>query len=139
MSYHEWKREASIPQILFGLYLPYRKPESPVARFLWRRRVWVEVTFALSMLEPWERFLVMFVMYATILLLAAASVLYLPQYLSFLYSRASYYLFGSDAVAIDSLGRLKDAASWGLNASIANVNSLGSTLVSLGRSSATEL
>ena len=58
MSYAEWKREPTIPQVLFGLHLPYRPPRSLVGKFLWRRRVWVEVTFALSMLEPWEKFLV---------------------------------------------------------------------------------
>lgn len=58
MSYHEWKREATIPQILFGLHCPYGKPSSPIARFFWRRRIWIEATFALSMMEPWERFIV---------------------------------------------------------------------------------
>ncbi|KAI0666419.1 hypothetical protein C8Q78DRAFT_984196 [Trametes maxima] len=130
MSYAEWKRETTIPQILFGLQLPYRKPDSPLARFLWRRRVWVEVTFALSMLEPWEKFLVMFVMYAALLLMGTAGVLYLPHHLAFLRARAAYYLFGSDSPAAvsDSLVRLKDAAAWGLNASIENVSSISSTL-----------
>ena len=58
MSYAEWKREPTITQVLFGLQLPYRPPRSLIGTFLWRRRVWVEVTFALSMLEPWEKFLV---------------------------------------------------------------------------------
>ena len=58
MSYAEWKREPTTAQVLFGLQLPYRPPRSPLAHFVWRRRVWVEVTFALSMLEPWEKFLV---------------------------------------------------------------------------------
>ncbi len=58
MSYAEWKREPTLMQVLFGLQLPYRPPRSFLGKFLWRRRVWVEVTFALSMLEPWEKFLV---------------------------------------------------------------------------------
>ncbi|KAI0354045.1 hypothetical protein OH77DRAFT_1367934, partial [Trametes cingulata] len=115
MSYHEWKRETTLTQILFGLQLPYRKPESPIARFIWRRRVWVECTFALSMLEPWEKFLVMFVMYTTMILLTTAGFLYLPQRLAVLQGRAAYYLFGSDAAAStfvsDSLFHLKDVAS----------------------------
>ena len=58
MSYQEWKREPTTTQVLFGLQLPYRPPRSLLGKFFWRQRVWVEVTFALSMLEPWEKFLV---------------------------------------------------------------------------------
>ncbi|EIW60067.1 uncharacterized protein TRAVEDRAFT_119988 [Trametes versicolor FP-101664 SS1] len=112
MSYPEWKREATIPQILFGLRCPYGKPSSPVARFFWRRRIWIEATFALSMMEPWERFIVMYVVYAILLALAFAAFFYLPHHLSFLHGRAAYYLYGSDAAgAADSLIRLRDAAS----------------------------
>lgn len=132
MSYPEWKREATIPQILFGLRCPYGKPSSPVARFFWRRRIWIEATFALSMMEPWERFIVseyrmqvcpsshsdcprtstVYVVYAILLALAFAAFFYLPHHLSFLHGRAAYYLYGSDAAgAADSLIRLRDAAS----------------------------
>ena len=58
MSYAEWKREPTLWQTFFGLQLPYRPPRSAIGKFFWRRRLWVEVTFALSMLEPWEKFLV---------------------------------------------------------------------------------
>ena len=58
MSYAEWKHEPTTMQVLFRLHLPYRPPRSLLGRFLWRQRLWVEVTFALSMLEPWEKFLV---------------------------------------------------------------------------------
>ncbi|RPD56569.1 hypothetical protein L227DRAFT_465544, partial [Lentinus tigrinus ALCF2SS1-6] len=96
MSYAEWKREPTIAQIVFGLHLPYSPPRSVVGKFLWRRRVWVEVTFALSMLEPWEKFLVMVVMYLTLGLLLTGMYLYLPHHLAFLSARAAYYLFGRD-------------------------------------------
>lgn len=70
-------------------------------------------------------------MYAILLALAFAGFFYLPHHLSFLYARAEYYLYGSDAAgAADSLLRLKDAASWGLNASIENVSSFGSKVLS---------
>ncbi|KAJ1309949.1 hypothetical protein OPQ81_006708 [Rhizoctonia solani] len=36
-----------------------RTPSSAVKRFLWRRQIWFESTFALSMLEPWEKMLIM--------------------------------------------------------------------------------
>lgn len=31
------------------------KSGSPVRIFLWKKRVWFESTFALSVMEPWER------------------------------------------------------------------------------------
>jgi hypothetical protein len=34
-----------------------RRPSSKLGVFLWRRRMWFESTFVLSMLEPWEKFL----------------------------------------------------------------------------------
>ena len=33
------------------------KPEGAIAQFFWRWRIWFESTFALSMLEPWEKIL----------------------------------------------------------------------------------
>ncbi|KAI1792222.1 hypothetical protein LXA43DRAFT_349852 [Ganoderma leucocontextum] len=62
MSYAEWKREPTTTEVLFRLQLPYRPPRSLIGKFLWRWRIWVEVTFALSMLEPWEKFLVIYLM-----------------------------------------------------------------------------
>lgn len=38
--------------------LQNRPPKGAVARWLWKKRIWVESTFALSMLEPWEKILV---------------------------------------------------------------------------------
>ncbi len=58
MSQAEWKREPTTMQVLCGPQLPYRPPRSLVGKFLWRARVWLEVTFALSMLQPWEKVLV---------------------------------------------------------------------------------
>jgi hypothetical protein len=31
------------------------KSGSPVRKFAWRKRVWFESTFGLSVMEPWER------------------------------------------------------------------------------------
>ena len=31
-----------------------RPPNSPVARFFWEWKIWVDGTFVNSMLEPWE-------------------------------------------------------------------------------------
>jgi hypothetical protein len=35
----------------------YRAPSSPIAYFFWRIKMWFEATFALSMLERWEKVL----------------------------------------------------------------------------------
>lgn len=55
ISYGEWTRETSTWDIFFRLQLPYRAPRSKFAAFLWRRRLWIETTFALTMMEPWEK------------------------------------------------------------------------------------
>ena len=75
-------------------------------------------------------------MYAALILLTIGCVLYLPQHLSFLHARAAYYFFGVDpsSALSDSLSsRIKDAASRGLNASLANVSLLGSSIAGLNR------
>ncbi|KAF8960646.1 hypothetical protein BDZ97DRAFT_1832923 [Flammula alnicola] len=73
-----------------------RKPTSKLGIFLWRRRMWFESTFVLSMLEPWEKILLL-TMFALLLFLVFTGVLkYLPQHLVFLRRRATYYLWGQE-------------------------------------------
>ena len=36
----------------------YAAPKSGLGKFLWRKKMWVESTFALTMLERWEKILV---------------------------------------------------------------------------------
>ncbi|TBU28173.1 hypothetical protein BD311DRAFT_663929 [Dichomitus squalens] len=133
MSYQEWKREPTTAQVLFGLQLPYRPPRSLVGRFFWRQRLWVEVTFALSMLEPWERFLVMVVFYLTLGLLLTGMTLYLPHHLAQMQTRAAYYLFGRDGVSTyASLGTSgADLFRSAVNSSLASIASAGSYTASL--------
>ena len=35
-----------------------KRPKSKVAIFFWRRRIWLESTFALTIYEPWEKVIV---------------------------------------------------------------------------------
>lgn len=118
-AYASWKREPTTADVLFGLALPYRPPRSWLGAFIWRRRVWLETTFALSMLENWEKgflscvplffFLFSFfffsfpptdtpltviVSYALFTLVLTATYLYLPHHILFLRERAAYYLLG---------------------------------------------
>lgn len=51
----DWKRTPTAAAALFGIELPYRPPKQPLAAFLWRRRMWLETTIGLSLLEPWEK------------------------------------------------------------------------------------
>ncbi|KAM5543854.1 hypothetical protein V8D89_002471 [Ganoderma adspersum] len=123
MSYAEWKREPTTMETLFRLQLPYRPPRSFIGKFLWRRRVWVEVTFALSMLEPWEKFLVLVVMYLALGLLLMATTLYLPHHVELMSARAAYYLFGRDAAS--SVGFAGDLFRGAVNASLSSIASAG--------------
>jgi hypothetical protein len=50
-----WKTTPSTAAVLVGVEMPYRPPRSPAAALLWRRRVWLETTLGLSLLEPWEK------------------------------------------------------------------------------------
>ncbi|EPS98474.1 hypothetical protein FOMPIDRAFT_1105858, partial [Fomitopsis schrenkii] len=96
MSYGEWKRETSAWDILFRLHLPYRAPRSKFAAFLWRRRLWVEATFALSMMEPWEKVVVACVFWLLMALFLTGVYLYFPHHVRYVCSRARYYLSGRE-------------------------------------------
>ncbi|QRW00612.1 hypothetical protein RhiJN_28630 [Ceratobasidium sp. AG-Ba] len=72
-----------------------RTPSSAIRRFLWRRQIWFESTFALSMLEPWEKFLLMGVMLFVSTLALVGSVRYLPNHVSIISRRALFYLHGA--------------------------------------------
>jgi hypothetical protein len=49
----------TLRQVLFSLHTPYVPPRaSPIAMFAWRQRIWVESTFGLVSMEPWEKIIV---------------------------------------------------------------------------------
>lgn len=91
----------------------YASPKSNLGKFLWRKKMWVESTFALTMLERWEKILVGQLLKITIafsyahmclvalfvfvwFLFVAGATTYLPQHLKFLTRRARYYLLGNE-------------------------------------------
>lgn len=46
-------------QVLFSPHTPYVPPQaSPIAMFAWKQRIWIESTFGLVAMEPWEKYLV---------------------------------------------------------------------------------
>nr|GAT58893.1 predicted protein [Mycena chlorophos] len=73
-----------------------RKPDGAVAEFLWRRRMWFETTFVLSMLEPWEKIMLLTIFAVLFILVCSGIVLYLPQHMSVMKGRAIYYLWGAE-------------------------------------------
>ncbi|KIY69541.1 hypothetical protein CYLTODRAFT_372520 [Cylindrobasidium torrendii FP15055 ss-10] len=75
-----------------------RKPQSnsAVVQYLWRWRMWLETTFAISMLEPWEKWLVCIVVFTSAFLFWLGSVRYIPRGIVTMYSHAVYYLSGQE-------------------------------------------
>ncbi|KAH0579051.1 hypothetical protein H2248_003210 [Termitomyces sp. 'cryptogamus'] len=73
-----------------------RKPQSPIAIFFWRRRIWFESTFVSSMLEPWEKILLLTILFASVVLVVTGIYKYLPQQIFLIRRRAIYYLWGQE-------------------------------------------
>ncbi|CCO28843.1 hypothetical protein RSOLAG1IB_00516 [Rhizoctonia solani AG-1 IB] len=70
------------------------KSRSPARKLLWRKRVWFESTFGLSVMEPWERFMVLTLFFAAWALLTVACYRTLPSTLQFWSERTMFYLHG---------------------------------------------
>ncbi|KAJ7254632.1 hypothetical protein B0H12DRAFT_972904, partial [Mycena haematopus] len=73
-----------------------RPTSSKLAVVLWRGRMWFESTFALSMLEPWEKILLITIFVALFTLVCSGIVTYFPQHLVVMQRRAVYYLWGQE-------------------------------------------
>ncbi|CAG7850221.1 SubName: Full=Uncharacterized protein {ECO:0000313/EMBL:CCA74301.1} [Serendipita indica DSM 11827] len=76
--------------------LRYPIPQSTLGRIIWRKWMWVEATFALSMLERWEKILVVIFFFLALVLFVAGTTRYLPHHLLFLTRRARFYLLGNE-------------------------------------------
>ncbi|KAF9042892.1 hypothetical protein BJ165DRAFT_1312883, partial [Panaeolus papilionaceus] len=72
------------------------RPTSRMGLFFWRRRMWFESTFVLSMLEPWEKVLLLTIFALLFVLISTAIFKYMPHHLLFLRRRAIYYLWGQE-------------------------------------------
>ncbi|KAJ3820605.1 hypothetical protein EV361DRAFT_906953 [Lentinula raphanica] len=102
------------------------KSQSKVAYLIWRVHMWIEGTFSLAMLEPWEKLLlcmschplpqrvsemqevsnliltpsirrIVIIFLTTFILLTTGIVRYLPHHISVMKGRAMYYLWGSES------------------------------------------
>ncbi|THH16311.1 hypothetical protein EW146_g4310 [Bondarzewia mesenterica] len=101
-SSHHVHHEDSVPLTsLFAIELaPYKPPSSHLGAFLWRKRVWLEVTFGVSVLEPWEKILYITVLTVLSSLFGIWIYKYLPHQLSTTYARARYYVSGQEHQAL---------------------------------------
>ncbi|QRW00611.1 hypothetical protein RhiJN_28629 [Ceratobasidium sp. AG-Ba] len=87
------------------------KSKSPVRKFLWRKRVWFESTFALSVMEPWERTMVLIVFFIIWALTAIAAYRALPGTLHFWTKRMDFYLHGNETTRLSSFADMSIAHS----------------------------
>ncbi|KAJ3517580.1 hypothetical protein NMY22_g13935 [Coprinellus aureogranulatus] len=73
-----------------------RKPEGMVSVWVWRWRMWFEATFVLSMLEPWEKIMMVCIFLVMSALCTYTVITYLPHHLTLMKRRATYYLVGQE-------------------------------------------
>ncbi|KAI0828543.1 hypothetical protein BC628DRAFT_1363185 [Trametes gibbosa] len=99
-SLEDWKRVPTTASTLFGVDLPYRPPKSAVGAFIWRRRIWIETTWGLSVLEPWEKLLVLAIFYLLTTLVFTGVYKLLPQQGPLVYARMLYYVFGHETKGV---------------------------------------
>ncbi|KAJ3863720.1 hypothetical protein EV359DRAFT_64577 [Lentinula novae-zelandiae] len=74
----------------------FRAPDKSQSKFLyllWRIRMWVEGTFGLAVLEPWEKALLLVIFLITSILLVTGIIRFLPQHMLDVKGRVVYYLF----------------------------------------------
>ena len=133
-SLEDWKRVPTTLDVLLGIELPYRPPKNPLAAADWRKRVLIETTFGLSVLEPWEKILIgtcvpeVFVQgfltnvywppwrvlptvvtwYLILAVVFTGLYRFMPHHVPEMYRRTLYYLFGDEVAAVS----VKAVAGW---------------------------
>ncbi|KAK0455467.1 uncharacterized protein EV420DRAFT_571828 [Desarmillaria tabescens] len=73
-----------------------RPPKSKVALFFWRWRIWFESTFVLSMLEPWEKIMLLTILFICSSFVLSALFKYIRQDIGGVQQRVVYYLLGQE-------------------------------------------
>ncbi|KAF8960648.1 hypothetical protein BDZ97DRAFT_2077410 [Flammula alnicola] len=71
-----------------------RPPNTKLALFFWKRKMWIEATFGLTVYEPWEKVVVLSIFAVLFTAILIVMVNYLPQQLIVMQRRAVYYLWG---------------------------------------------
>ncbi|KAI5119052.1 hypothetical protein M0805_005918 [Coniferiporia weirii] len=88
----------------------YKQPSGLVANAAWRVWIWTETTFALSLMEPWEIFLIFAIFGITFIFVTVGMVRYFPHAIVSASRRAQYYFSGSDSL-VDNLKDLRMSGS----------------------------
>ncbi|KAF2146033.1 uncharacterized protein K452DRAFT_283312 [Aplosporella prunicola CBS 121167] len=76
-----------------------------VLRWLQRKRYQYEVTFSLYMLTPTEKFIFNSFLFLFLSMIVIAASLYLPEHISMIVNRASYYLAGEPSSGLSSIAK----------------------------------
>ncbi|EIW56057.1 uncharacterized protein TRAVEDRAFT_60089 [Trametes versicolor FP-101664 SS1] len=97
-SLEHWKHVPTIAETLFAIDVPYRPPKNAVGAFLWRWRFWLETTWGLSLLEPWEKILVLAFFYLLLVFVFTGVYKIMPQELPLLHGRLLYYLGSEETI-----------------------------------------
>ncbi|CAK4032631.1 hypothetical protein MYCGRDRAFT_68786 [Lecanosticta acicola] len=88
-----------------------------LVKWLQKKNYQYEVTFALYMLTPTEKFIFNSVLFLTVSLLLTATILYLPDHLMTMSRRAYYYCAGDNSAAAGlSRQAVTTATGWAQNA-----------------------
>ncbi|KAF9493694.1 hypothetical protein BDN71DRAFT_1419161 [Pleurotus eryngii] len=74
-------------------------PKSELARAFWRWHIRTEASFAITVLEPWEKVVVLSVLAILFTLIAISLVKFLPRQLITMQRHAVYYIWGHEAEA----------------------------------------
>ncbi|KAF8908162.1 hypothetical protein CPB84DRAFT_1767459 [Gymnopilus junonius] len=80
-----------------------RRPKSKLALFWWKRRIWIESTFALTVYEPWEKVVVLTVFAILCTAIMIVFFRFLPRQLILMRKRSIYYLWGEDPDVNDTM------------------------------------
>ncbi|KIR35671.1 hypothetical protein I352_01948 [Cryptococcus deuterogattii MMRL2647] len=81
------------------LYTP--RPPPGIRRKLWEWSTKFECTFALSMMQPWEKAVIWSTLTIITLLFWFSVYTYLPGHLAYLSRRYAYYVYGDEAAHLD--------------------------------------
>ncbi|WVR07083.1 hypothetical protein IAU60_004122 [Kwoniella sp. DSM 27419] len=76
------------------------RPAPGFRRFIWDKRVLIESTFALSMMQPWEKVLIVGTLFITLLLFWVSVYSYYPSHLAYLSRRFAYYVYGDETADV---------------------------------------
>ncbi|WVQ67625.1 uncharacterized protein L199_005828 [Kwoniella botswanensis] len=82
--------------------MPHYPPRPPpgIRRLIWNQRIWIESTFATSMMQPWEKALILTVLSFVTLLIWFSLYTYFPSHVAYLSRRWSYYVYGDETVEV---------------------------------------